>query len=415
MIQEANFSHQIPFWTNTRLQTFSIGLLIAIALAIAITYATDIQRTSMLYRGDFPGFYGPVVTLHRGLSENLYDLDLQKNVQNEFWPNLKGNFYPSLYPPYTYIFLYPLGFFSASIAQVIFTNMLFSCYAIAIKVLFSLINLDKKSYLPTFAFLTSLCPVLVSIFCAQNTAISLLVLVLATKLYCSGKKSGPIYAGLVYGLLLYKPQLAIPGLTVMLLSGELLFLVGATITLLGYYIIGSLLLGPMWPIKWAEHANAFAQGNFSVNAREIASLSGLTPFFKELFSYTCLSAQNITLISTLLMTAIYVCCFLIALIKVRSFRQQYIAKKDSILSIRYLLLLGPVTILLSPQSLFYDLTLALVPCVAFVKPATDRHYWLLITFSLFLLLIFSLRDVITLPMFVFISLICFVASLRRTA
>lgn len=340
------------FWHRQRLNRVSTSILLAIVVALAVGYTIDTENKGLLRRGDFPGFYAPAVILSRGLEENLYDQKLQRNIENEFWPS-KGAYYSFAYPPFVALALKPLAAFTPRSAQLIFIAFHIACFLIALHLLSRLNPLLRQGYLFTLTGCLCFAPFFYAIFGAQNTALSMLLYTAAFIALKKQSGSGSFTSGILLGLWLFKPQYAAFGLLFLFGTKNLLGLVGFGVSATLLYILGAVVSGVSWPLEWLQTVTAFSSLNFIYNQQENVSVLG---FFKAL---------DLKFGSQLFW---FLGIFLTAITLAWYFRSLLRAPKSA----NNFMLLGPLTVALSPQTLFYDLGILLVPVLYYFKPLSDR-------------------------------------------
>ena len=147
---------------------------------------------------DFVAFYtaGKILLLEK--SADLYDLELAHQIQQPLYGAPNENFNPYLNPPfYAWIFV-PFARLSYPLSPILWMGLSLGMLWISIK----LFNPDFG--LPLFLLILTWQPAFAAISFGQNAFLSLLILSL-TYTFWHKEKHG--VAGLICGLLLYKPQL----------------------------------------------------------------------------------------------------------------------------------------------------------------------------------------------------------------
>ena len=75
------------FWSQARLLRLSSALFVAWILAILLNLTLIPKENGLLSRGDFPAFYAAAVLVNQtNASEVLYDIEAQRRIENQFWP-----------------------------------------------------------------------------------------------------------------------------------------------------------------------------------------------------------------------------------------------------------------------------------------------------------------------------------------
>ncbi len=232
--------------------------------------------------GDFITFYfaGQIIQGKNGPA--IYDPEYQKQVQNQILApeEMKGLLY----------FINP-----ASVA-VIYSLFSFLPYRIAfhthtvIMVLFFIVGmLILKSQLKGISsdwwvagMLGLVCPPMMhTIIGGQNAALAFCLLSWG---YVATVTNQQGIAGLAFGLLLFKPQYAVPLLGLLLLRGKSKIFAVALLVGVGHYIVGALFCGWDWPIKMLDSVSGLyraqerlAGGTTHISILEVLDFSIIQP------------------------------------------------------------------------------------------------------------------------------------------
>jgi len=187
---------------------------------------------------DFIAFYTAGTFVDEGRADKLYDLAAMQQFQHELAQrsglSLGQGYGPWWNPPFHALVFAPLSMLSYQQALVVWIALNLACAAAGAVLLCRM--LPPKTSWKTWALAPVLMvlstPFIFAISHGQNTCISLLILSIAVLLW---RQKRGIAAGMVGGLLLYKPQLAAALAVVMMLD------VGGRCAL-GYAITGAGLL-----------------------------------------------------------------------------------------------------------------------------------------------------------------------------
>lgn len=384
------------FWRERQLFRLCCCILAGIAISALVSYNNDPHRSSMLRAGDFPGFYAPAVIIARGQTSRLYDPVLQRHIENEFWPEFfKGNYYMSVYPPYTMALLSPLGYLGPQAARNVFSILLLGAFVLSLFLLARHCRWSRRQAFIVAVLLLALAPLFYALIGGQNTAFSMLLY--SGMLFFSGAiqdKASRRYeflTGLCAGLWLFKPQFGVFACAVVLFSLRPAMILGAALSGIAYYFLGALLLGFDWPQEWLSVLSWFSAENYLANQHNQISLAG----FLEALARTC----GFPAVSGLMGWGISALLFLLYL-------AHFGGKNGSDRWRAGLLLFGPVLVLLSPQTLFYDLGIAFVSVLVSLNLCHRRQVvWLLSVIPpLWLLVLY--REVLSQPVLFVVSLAC---------
>lgn len=350
-------------WTADRRKRVAIVLLLALLISMPLGYFLDSTGEGLLRAGDFPGFYVLPELLKRGHQADFYVPQVQASIEAEFWPEFKGSFYHSVYPPYDAIFLYPLVWLGPEVGQWFWLLASLACLYWGSILVSNRLGLGPEERLFRVSLLLLLGPVFYGVFGAQNSAFStLLALLIYLLCHVESTKvrlSSALQMALCSVLWCFKPQFGLfAGLAVAThflqeLRGSrrataVQGLVGLACGALCLFVLGTLVVGVDWPQQWVDALVWFSSQNYSANAHNQVSLTAL------LQQLSAVKVSPIIASVPLLLASVYV-----------GFDLR-----------RYGYLLGPTIILLSPQTLFYDLTLSLFFLLFVMDLSSDRKVWL---------------------------------------
>jgi hypothetical protein len=128
-----------------------------------------------------------------------------------------------------------------------------------------------RYYLLVFVLALTFYPLYRATLGGQNTALTLLLIVLAWRASIANHQW---LAGICLGLLLYKPQFALPLIGLYLLSGHLRVVLWSTLSALVLYGISAIMLGYDWIIKWLQFSYWFTNLDAAVNSANSISCLG---------------------------------------------------------------------------------------------------------------------------------------------
>ena len=293
----------------------------------------------MLYRGDFPGFYAPAAMILDGKGAELYDFELQREYENKFWPEFNGEFYIYAYPPFVAVLLSPLALLDPITSKAVSTILLAFFALLALSLLAKWQG--RKLSIPLAVLLLAYPPLTLSILGAQNTAVTMLLYVFSIVLLEKKDSRSHLVAGLISGFMLYKPQFGIFAILFFLVKFGRYYFFGVAISALTLYLVAVPFQGFDWPLTWPAEANRFGNMNFVRNGYQMSSLTGMAYYLLHISGYSHEALTGITLPLTAL-------SLLTLVIWIG-------ARERGTLPIHDIALLPLLTVVLTPQSLFYDL------------------------------------------------------------
>jgi hypothetical protein len=195
---------------------------------LSIYGAIFVQLRAPLAGGysDFVSFYTAGKILHRGAAKQLYDLNLQSEIQREIAPNVRvrQTALPFVRPPFEAWIFWPIAHLPYTAAFVLWN--LFSCGCASVALLVLRRQIPGLLKIPPFLMLASgllYFPVFLTILQGQDSLLLLLVYVSGFTSICRGK---PFMAGLLLGLGVFKFPLLLPMLIAFLIKGRLRVLAG---------------------------------------------------------------------------------------------------------------------------------------------------------------------------------------------
>lgn len=255
-----------------RMRAYPIALLVGLAVSVLVLamLANRSEAPAEDVGGDFPAFYGAARIAADGDWEELYDFARQVEAQRDLQAEEATARYFA-YPPQVALVHAPLAAFDYGWAYVIYTTVMFSLLVAGIRLAEPLLPLLRGRTLLAAAVALSFWPMLRAVTGGSNTALSLFLIVAAWRLIADGRE---ITAGVVLSLLLFKPQLAVPLVGLMLVIGMYRVVAGAAVGAALFYVAGVPLLGWSWPAKWWDVATAFGALDSEVNGYSAVSWLG---------------------------------------------------------------------------------------------------------------------------------------------
>jgi hypothetical protein len=203
------------FFTTWRLRNYPRWFLVPLFLPVIITVATAEGATTISGQlgGDFPPFYAAGSIVNEGDIMDVYDVARHAKAQEDIKsPNVKT--FRFAYPPFVahaYSLLAKLPYREA---YAVHTASMFAYLALSVALLARLLPIVRRWALEAFVCAGAFYPLYRGITGGQNSAFTVLVVVLV---YWALAEDRPVVAGAAAGLLLYKPQLAVPVVGVLIL------------------------------------------------------------------------------------------------------------------------------------------------------------------------------------------------------
>ena len=260
--------------TPWRVTWYSRGALFALAVAFVVILVSGSGTATLTGRvgGDYPAFYAAGQIIADGKADGLYSLRQQHDYQKPLIGDESGVL-PFAYPPQFALLYAPLSQLPFRISYAVHTLLMVAALALACVLIRRIYpKLIAKPELLFFLALTAY-PILRSIMGAQNTALSLLLIV---AVWYKVLHNRHYQAGIFLGLLFYKPQYALPLSGLFFLSGRWRVWVSAAATAAVLFAASTALIGTGWIGDWLELVGTFSALDVQVNFAELVSWQGFT-------------------------------------------------------------------------------------------------------------------------------------------
>lgn len=244
--------------TPWRLKWYPRVILFALAAGFLIAIFTGSGASTLTGRlgGDFPAFYSAGRIIAEGNGRNLYSLKKQFSSERGLFPGEETSYIAFVNPPFWAALYSPLSLMNYRLSYVIHTLLLIGALLLSIYLLSPITEYIRKYYLIVFCFAITFFPMLTAVRGSQNTSLTLLLIVLTWRAVSANREW---LAGVALGLLLFKPQFALPLIGLHILSGRWRVLLGCAPIAAILYGISTYISGPAWLNEWWAYANWAAQ------------------------------------------------------------------------------------------------------------------------------------------------------------
>jgi len=270
-----------PFFTPWRLKWYPRALLFALAVGFFITIFFGRHASTLTGKlgGDYPAFFSAGRIIAEGDWKNLYNSNKQAKVQEELYPGEEKVFMPFPYPPYVAVAYYPLSLLPYRMSYVIHTLVMVAAIFLTVILLCPINKQIRQNYFFIACIVLSFYPMFRAVLGGQNTAITLFLFVLSWRAVLAKKE---LLAGLILGMLLFKPQFGLPLIGLYVLSGRWLVGVGSLFTAMILYEIGVLISGPTWITDWYQYTIWLSRADAGINFDKAVSWLG---FFQAILGW----------------------------------------------------------------------------------------------------------------------------------
>jgi len=251
MITTARPSTSVSWLTSRRLRSHGMILALCLWSLYAWNVATPglRDRNGNLKGTDFLHFFtlGSLAAAHRGA--DLYDIQAQAALAAQRVPEATGIRYLALYPPQVSLFFAPLARLSYERALLFWCACSAAIYGICCYGMwYACPNL--RNHGGTFAILAIAFPAFFHLIAwGQTSAIALACFTAIFFLLRDRKK---FLAGLIFGCLIFKPQLGLAGVVMFIVSGAWEILFGAAISAAVQLSAGVLYFGVQPVREWGS-------------------------------------------------------------------------------------------------------------------------------------------------------------------
>jgi hypothetical protein len=260
--------------TPWRLKWYPRGVLIAVAIIFVLIMTSDLAPTAEtgFVGGDYRAFYAAGEIIANGEIDQLYTTTRQSHYQRQLFDD-RTIVVPFAYPPHFALIYAPLSQLPFRTSYAIHSLVMAAALALACFLIQRIYPaLIKTPDLLFFLALTSY-PILRSVFGGQNTALSILLIVLCWYKVLHNRH---YQAGIFLGLLFFKPQFAVPLAGLFLLSGRWRVWVSAGATAAVLFAFNTALMGPGWFADWFEFVRTFSRFDVQVNFGQLVSWLGFS-------------------------------------------------------------------------------------------------------------------------------------------
>ena len=251
----------------------AVAVALAAAFVVALISGSGAKTASGRLGGDYPAFYaaGRLITSHERSS--MYNPARQAETQQGLFPGDSddGLLYFA-YPPHTALVYLPLSHLPYRLSYALHTVLMLGATVAALYLVRPMLPAVDRHFELAVIGAISFYPMYRAITGGQNTALTLLLLAGSWRAI-EGRRD--ILSGVLLGLLLFKPQFALPIIGLHLLARRWRLVLSAACTAMTCWGIGAALLGFDWLGDWFESVRFFSDLDAHVNRRNAVSFLGV--------------------------------------------------------------------------------------------------------------------------------------------
>ena len=387
------------FTAPGRIRRIAIALLIALALALAWVGLDPLGSLSgpltSVKLGDFPAFFSLAAIAAGSEPHRLYDFALQREIQNQIWPQLQGALLPGIYPPYVALIARPLVWLGPLWGHVVWGALQLLFLILTARAITRINSRLAEYSVEILAGLLLCAPVLLGVFGGQLIAASMFIYALCFIYQGRRDLRGEIIFGSLIGLWFFKPHYALIMLMLPVIQWRVRVVATTALVATILYLLGSLVLGLDWIVTWCDALTRFTPMNIIPNARQMTGLLGAVTGMPDQAN-SALAWAALALTTALLLRLAFAA------------RQSF---SKPIGLPKFLPLFGVTVVLATPQANFYDLGLALVAICSVLSLKTHKQLYLLGIWCGACGLASALRTVTPLPLFLILAALAYLVTL----
>jgi len=250
---------------------FAVALLAALAISFVATLASGEGADTAAGRlgGDYPAFYAAGRIAADGDLDEVNDLERLEREQADLFPaDEDEGFLTWAYPPHVALLYQPLAALPYRPSYAVHTGLMVVAFVAAVRLLRPLVPWVARAMLPAVALGLAAWPMFRGIGAGQNTALTLLLLVGAWRASAEGRDE---LAGVLLGLLLFKPQLAVLAIALWAVTGRWRAVTSFGAVAAATWAVTAAFAGAGWVARWIDDVRAY-DATEDVNAHNHVSL-----------------------------------------------------------------------------------------------------------------------------------------------
>lgn len=255
---------------SDRARRISVALLAAFAVSFLATIASGEGAETATGRlgGDYPAFYAAARIAADGDLDEVNDLGRLAAEQADLFPAGEEGFLTWAYPPHVALLYRPLAALPYRASYAVFTVLMVAAFVAAVGLLRPLVPWVGRAMLPAVAFGLAAWPMFRGVTAGQNTALTLLLLVGAWRLSAAGRDG---LAGVLLGLLLFKPQFAVLAVALWAVARRWRAVAAFAGVAAATWAVTAAFAGAGWVGRWLDDLRAY-DATEDVNAANHVSL-----------------------------------------------------------------------------------------------------------------------------------------------
>ncbi|MEO5839919.1 MAG: glycosyltransferase family 87 protein [Acidimicrobiales bacterium] len=251
----------------------AVAVALAIAFAVALASGSGAKTATGRLGGDYPAFYAAGRLITSPDRAAMYDPARQAATQQGLFPgdDDDGLLYFA-YPPHTALAYVPLSHLPYRLSYALHTLLMVGATAAALYLVRPMLPIVDRHFELAVIGAIAFYPMYRAITGGQNTALTLLLLAGSWRAVAARRD---VVGGVLLGLLLFKPQFALPIIGLHLLARRWRVGLSAALTAVACWGVGAALLGVGWLGHWLDSVRFFSDLDADVNRRNAVSFLGV--------------------------------------------------------------------------------------------------------------------------------------------
>jgi hypothetical protein len=251
----------------------AVAVALAIAFAVALASGSGAKTATGRLGGDYPAFYAAGRLITSTDRSAMYDPAQQAATQRGLFPgDADDGMLYFAYPPHTALAYVPLSHLPYRLSYALHTLLMVAATVAALYLVRPMLPLVDRHFELAVIGAVAFYPMYRAITGGQNTALTLLLL--AGSWRAVGTRRD-VLGGVLLGLLLFKPQFALPIIGLHLLARRWRVGLSAAVTAVACWGVGAVLLGVDWLGHWLDSVRFFSDLDADVNRRNAISFLGV--------------------------------------------------------------------------------------------------------------------------------------------
>ncbi|MGI9604591.1 MAG: glycosyltransferase family 87 protein [Acidimicrobiales bacterium] len=255
-----------------RLAKAALGaMLAAFSIAVWVGAGLDgqpVAEGAARLGGDYPAFHAAGSIILDGDLDQLYSAERQRAEQEH--AGIDG-YLAYAYPPHVAYAYAPLAALGFRVGYAVHTLLMVGALFGALRLLSTPVPALRQWMWPAFAATLAFYPIFKAVGGGQNTALSVLLVAAVWRLLADDRETA---AGVASGLLLFRPQYALPLICLLGLARHGRAVRAAVVTALVTWAAVATVAGLGWISWWMEAVLPFVERDAEVNAPNSISIVG---------------------------------------------------------------------------------------------------------------------------------------------